>query len=86
MDTSHAVDEIVDEIAADIGPHLLSTRDAAKALNVSERTMQDWRLRACGPQYVRISASAVKYRPRVLARWIAEREVSSTSDPGPGDA
>lgn len=76
--------DYIDEIAADIGPSLLSTAEAADALGLSERTLQDWRLRGRGPRYVRMSARAVRYRPRELARWILEHEVVSTSDPGPG--
>lgn len=72
----------IDEIAADMGPGLLSTAQAADALGLSERTLQDWRLRGRGPRYVRMSARAVRYRPRELAKWIAGREVASTCDLG----
>ena len=77
--------DLIAEIAADIGPHLRDTRQAAELLGLSPRCLEDWRLRGVGPRYIRMSPRAVRYRPRELARWIAEREVASTSDPGPGD-
>ncbi|HJO04738.1 MAG TPA: helix-turn-helix domain-containing protein [Acidobacteriota bacterium] len=64
------------------GQHLLDTRQLAEMLGVSRRTLEDWRLRGCGPRFVRASARMVRYRPSAVALWVAEREVSSTSDPG----
>ena len=64
------------------GRHLLKTRRTAELLDVSERTLEDWRLRGCGPPFIRLSGRAVRYRPSDLARWVEDRLRSSTSDPG----
>ena len=76
---------LIDEILADIGTGNRNTPAAAKILGVSPRAMEDWRPRGVGPRFIRISGRAVRYRARELARFMAEREVSSTSDPGPVD-
>lgn len=66
----------------EFGNRLLTTEAAATALGLSPRTLEDYRLRGYGPRFVKISGRAVRYRPAELRRWVAEREVSSTSDPG----
>lgn len=71
---------LVDEIAADLPSGMLDTREAAEALGLSPRALESWRLRGCGPRFVRISGRAIRYRSRELARWIASREVGSTSE------
>lgn len=76
----------VDDIAADLPAGLLDTRQAAELLGLSPRCLEDWRLRGTGPRFIRLSAKCVKYRPRELARFIAEREVQSTSEPTPASS
>ena len=76
--------EVLEEIVDAIGPGLQPTLRAAEVLGLSCRTLEEYRLRGRGPRFVRISSRAVRYRPRELARWVAEREVASTSDPGRG--
>ena len=71
----------VSEIAENIGTELRSTRQVAEFLGVSPRTLEDWRLRGGGPRFVRMGSRVVRYRPREVARWIADREVASTSAP-----
>ena len=70
----------------DFGRRLLNTKEAAELLGVSKRTLEDWRLRGCGPRYICASRRMVRYPPSALEQWCREREVSSTSDPGGGDA
>ena len=61
---------------------LLTEIDTAKLLGVSARTLQTWRYRGGGPQYVRISRTCVRYRREDLAEWIRDRLRRSTSDDG----
>jgi hypothetical protein len=61
-------------------PILLDERTAAAALYVTPRTLQEWRRRGGGPQFVRISSRCIRYRPQDLAAWPAERLRTSTSD------
>lgn len=51
---------------------LLTTTEAAEALALSPRTLEAYRLRGGGPNYVRIGSSrraAVRYREIDLAQW-----------------
>ena len=73
--------------AASIPTHpyaLLDEGQAAQVLNLSIRTLQAWRLRGGGPNFVRVSSRCVRYRNSSLAAFIEARTVTSTSDPGPG--
>ncbi len=59
---------------------LVSERDAAAALGLQPRTLQEWRRRGEGPRHVRISSRCVRYRVRDLEEWAEERLRQSTSD------
>ena len=65
-------------------PHILDTAAAAAYLGVAPRTLQDWRFRGVGPKYLAYSSRACRYRVSDLDAWLAQRERTSTSDPGPG--
>ena len=60
---------------------LIDEHAAAAALDVRVATMRAWRLNGRGPAFVRIGR-CVRYRPSVLASFIANGERRSTSDPG----
>lgn len=47
-----------------------STAEAADALGLSPRTLQDWRLDGIGPTYRRISATRVIYTAEDLRSWV----------------
>ena len=53
-------------------------RDAAAYLNVSPRTLQAWRLRGGGPEFVKLGAS-VRYDRDALDRFITERTRANTA-------
>jgi predicted DNA-binding transcriptional regulator AlpA len=63
--------------------YLLSETQTAEFLGLSTRTLQGWRLRGCGPAYIKVGGRAVRYRRSDLELWIEERRRESTSDPGP---
>ena len=74
---------------------LLTPLEASAFLDCAERTLECWRQRGGGPPYIRLvpagarAVRAVRYRLADLEAFITEREVASTSDPGPrrqGDA
>jgi hypothetical protein len=48
---------------------LLMETEAANLLNVSTRTLQAWRVRQCGPAYIR-AGRAIRYRRRDLLAWM----------------
>ena len=57
---------------------LLTQRDAASLLRLSERTLERLRLQGGGPAFVK-AGRAVRYRETDLEAWIVARVVSSTS-------
>jgi excisionase family DNA binding protein len=58
---------------------LLTQREAASALRLSERTLERLRVQGGGPLYVKAGRS-VRYRESDLEDWIAARVVNSTSE------
>jgi predicted DNA-binding transcriptional regulator AlpA len=58
---------------------LLTQREAAAVLHLSERTLERLRVSGTGPKFVRISRS-IRYRLTDIEAYIASRVVSSTSE------
>ncbi len=65
---------------------LINEYPAADFVNLKVRTLQGYRYRGGGPDFVRISARCVKYRRIDLLRWAEARLRTSTSDRKPEDA
>jgi hypothetical protein len=61
----------------------LTEKDAAEVLNVSPRTLQQWRVKGGGPPFQKLGATAVRYDPDALAAWLSAQTRTSTSKPGP---
>jgi hypothetical protein len=59
---------------------LRTTPEAATQLKVKTATMEAWRVRGGGPEYVRLSARAIRYRQSDLDRFIRDRTRTSTSE------
>ena len=57
---------------------LLNEIQTSDMLCVSTRTLQGWRLRGCGPVFVKTGRS-VRYRRRDLIAWMDANTVQSTS-------
>jgi len=57
---------------------LLTQREAAALLCLSERTLERFRVVGTGPPFIR-AGRLVRYREDDLESWIASRVVSSTS-------
>jgi hypothetical protein len=58
---------------------LLTQREAAVVLRLSERTLERLRVSGLGPSFVRCS-KRIRYRAVDLDEWIASRVVTSTSE------
>ncbi len=58
---------------------LIDEHAAAAALAVRVTTMRAWRLNGRGPAFVRVGR-CVRYRPTVLAQFVADGERRSTTD------
>ncbi len=61
--------------------HLLHETETAKILSVKVSTLRRWRWKGDGPRFIKVGA-AVRYDPQDLKNYLAERERTSTSDPG----
>ena len=67
--------------AADKLDRLLRTREAAKIVGVSPRTMESYRRNGGGPPFVKVRDYAVRYVLRDLLAWIAARKRTLTLEP-----
>jgi predicted DNA-binding transcriptional regulator AlpA len=59
---------------------LLRTREAAKVVGLSPRTMESYRRNGGGPPFVKLRDYAVRYVLRDLLTWIAARKRTLTLD------
>lgn len=48
----------------------------ARLLNVSQRTLQRWRVEGGGPQFIRMGAKSVRYSPEAIERWADDNTFS----------
>jgi len=62
---------------------LLTQREAALALRLSERTLERWRVQGIGPRFVRLPGRSIRYRPQDIEADIASRVIGSTSEKEP---
>jgi hypothetical protein len=63
---------------------LITEKDAAAFLKLTDRTMQAYRQKGGGPQYIRLSSRCLRYRRIDLCSWAEARMRTSTSDQGQG--
>ncbi len=61
---------------------LLTEQQVAEMLCLSKATLAGWRFRGLGPQHIRLSRRAVRYKLSTIEAWITDHQRSSTSDPG----
>jgi len=59
---------------------LLTQREAASVLRLSERTLERFRCSGLGPKFIRLGQKSVRYQQSALDEWIAGRVVRSTSE------
>lgn len=58
---------------------VLSRREAALYLQVSERTLERWALEGGGPAFVRLGTRRVGYTIETLNTWLRTRSFATTS-------
>ena len=58
---------------------LLTQREVAEALRLSERTIERMRISGTGPKFIRLGHS-IRYRQQDLDAHVATRVVGSTSE------
>lgn len=71
----HAAINVIDHNA------LLTEAQAAQVLSLSIRTLQSWRGRGSGPQFVR-AGRAVRYRRSDIEEWVESNTVSPVATAG----
>jgi len=59
---------------------LLTQREAALVLRLSERTLERWRVQGTGPRFVRLPGGSIRYRQQDIEADVAARVVTSTSE------
>ena len=62
--------------------YMLDEKKAAELLDLSPRTLQNWRGIGKGPQYVKLFKKSVRYRLEDIKEWIEKNVRRSTSDQG----
>lgn len=62
---------------------LVDTREAARILGVSARTLERWRMEGQGPAFMKIGTYRVTYDIEELETFKRAARRTSTSDPGP---
>ena len=53
----------------------LNTRAAALILGVEKATLDQWRLRSCGPPFIRVSDRCIRYALSDLRAFLAARRI-----------
>jgi len=66
---------------ASIFPQRLDESQAAEFLSLSPRTLQAWRVRGCGPTYVKLGR-AVRYDLASLQTWLEAQQRHHTAERG----
>ena len=61
---------------------LINESEAADFVGYSVRSLQGWRVKGGGPQFIKVSARSIRYRRRDLIAWSESRIVSSTTEYG----
>ena len=67
---------------ADYWDNLISETRAADFMELSPRTLQSYRQRGGGPEFIRISSRCIRYTRRRCKLWADQRSAISTSDLG----
>lgn len=59
--------------------NLLTPPALAKGLDVTERTLSEWRITGRGPAFIRLGKT-VRYRQSAVETWLLSQERQSTSE------
>jgi hypothetical protein len=64
--------------------YLLTQAELARQINISERSLERWRVEGAGPEFVK-AGRKVLYRPQDIERWLRQCTRRSTSESGSRD-
>jgi hypothetical protein len=59
---------------------LLTQREAALHLRLSERTLERWRVAGIGPRFIRLPRRTIRYPRQHLDAYLASRVRAATSE------
>ncbi len=59
---------------------LLTSREVAKWLLISNQTLNHWRISGAGPKFIRLSANRIGYRLDDVEAWLAGRAIYTTNE------
>ena len=59
---------------------LYTTKEAAKLLNISHRTLDQFRCKGGGPKFIKFGNRCVRYSYGDLTNWIKDKTMCSTSE------
>lgn len=57
----------------DTNASLFNEREVARITNMSVASVRRWRLLRQGPRFIKVSKSAVRYRPEDVSAWLESR-------------
>lgn len=80
---NHHLDKRAPRMLADAegdGDDLLSTRETAQWLGVSEQWLELGRSKNYGPRYTRLSPRMIRYRRKDVWAWLKSRTHKSTAE------
>lgn len=60
---------------------LLNERQVAVLVGMSVATVRRWRLHGKGPQFIRVSAAAIRYKSDVVTAWLESRPTGGEVPP-----
>lgn len=58
---------------------MMTPAEVAKLLNVSEKTLERWRMTGEGPRFCRVSKKVIRYPGDLLVAFLSANIVSSTA-------
>jgi predicted DNA-binding transcriptional regulator AlpA len=64
---------------------LLKPKEAAEYLQVSEKTLEDWRRNNSGPTFQRMNRRCVRYFQSDIDRWLKEQTAQLSTNNAPPD-
>jgi predicted DNA-binding transcriptional regulator AlpA len=67
--------KIVKDFMAKEADPLITPKELAESLGVSENTLGIWRHKGTGPKFLKLSRRAVRYRTSAKQTWLDSREV-----------
>ena len=56
---------------------LMTSAQVAEYLQMSLRTVEDWRLKSKGPKFIRLSQHRIRYRRSDVDAWLDNLQASS---------